>query len=140
VSEVGLNAEGLFDKCNLTYASVTVALGKVPQVMVEHSQVMIDWMQWRVDNEHLYDTALFYIVEAEYQLHEAKLPTLLTRPSEETIQLADQVLDQAKLLKERVISKSQKDMEELGAKAASQGERLKKLESMEKEIEKKLAK
>ncbi len=37
---------------------------------------MIDWMDWRLSHEHLYDTALFYVVEAEYQLHDAKVRTI----------------------------------------------------------------
>ena len=64
------DADEIFERCNAVYASVSV--NKDPQVLVEHARVMIDWMTWRLDHEHLYDTALFYVVDAEYQLHEAK--------------------------------------------------------------------
>jgi hypothetical protein len=87
VPAAGLDADDLFDRCNAIYAS----LSKTPQTLVEHAkanaprdsvviltrrQLMIDWMEWRLSHEHLYDTALFYVVEAEYQLHDAKVRTL----------------------------------------------------------------
>jgi hypothetical protein len=64
------DADELFERCNAVYALVSAS--KEPQALVEHAKVMIDWMTWRLDHEHLYDTALFYVVEAEYQLHDAK--------------------------------------------------------------------
>jgi hypothetical protein len=70
VVEMGLDADEMFDKCNGVYASVSGS--KDPQVLVEHAQVMIEWMAWRLDHEHLYDTALYYVTEAEYQIQEAK--------------------------------------------------------------------
>jgi hypothetical protein len=36
-------------------------------------------MDWRLSHEHLYDTGLFYVVEAEYQLHDAKVRERLAR-------------------------------------------------------------
>ena len=75
-------AEELFDRTNAVYASLT---SSDPQVRVEHGRVMVEWMEWRLHHEHLYDTALYYVVEAEYQLHDAMAPGILTSPSEETL-------------------------------------------------------
>ncbi len=116
---------------------------------------MIEWMEWRLVHEHLYDTALFYVVEAEYQLHDAKVRECLWRwllltlfslqsagvlsgPSEATVLLADRALEKAGPLKLRIIERTHRDVERLSEEVARQGERLAALAECERRIEAKI--
>lgn len=139
-SESGQEADELFVKCNALHASVVAAVGSVPQCMVDHAVVMVDWMTWRLDHAYLYDTALFYVVEAEYQVIDACRPSLLTRPSETTTSQAHLVLERIAALKGRLVNTCRIDQTELVSQIHANAERLAALAHMERKLEEELQK
>lgn len=128
-------ADDLWARANSLHASAEAALGKVPQIMVDHAKVVIDWMQWRLDHDHLYDTVLFYVVEAEYRLIDAKAPSLLSRPSESTIAQAEALLERIEFLKERIIAKNLTDVDWLSGQIEANAARISALRATEIEID-----
>ena len=61
-------------------------------------------------------------------------PGLLSRPSEETLKLADSVLARCKPLKTRLIEAMQKDADALGDQVAKHGEQIARLQEREKQL------
>lgn len=132
VPKCALEADDLFDRCNVAWMSVT----KSPQQAVDQAQLMYDWMLWRFENQYQYDSALHYLVEAEYQLHDAKAPGLLTRPSEATINQANALLTKVGSLREKVLRRMQQDIENLSESIAHHGERIAALQKQDEAISK----
>jgi hypothetical protein len=63
-----------------------------------------------------------------------KAPGLLSRPSEETLKLADSILERCKPLKSRLMEVARKDAESLGEMVAKQGEQIVRLQDRERQL------
>lgn len=78
-------------------------------------------------------SSLFHVLYFCF-LFVVKAPGLLSRPSEETLKLADSILERCKPLKGRLMEVIRKDAESLGELVAKQGEQIVRLQDRERQL------